>query len=178
MKGYADRKDLPRFIAVFGCLLAAAILLGYVEMLIPIQIPIQGVKLGLANGAVLLMLYLFDAPSAWLLSILRILLSGFLFSSLMTILYSLAGGIFSLLVMTLLKKLRIFGIPGVSMAGAVAHNIGQLAVAALVLRSVESLLFYLPVLLVSGVVTGLVIGVIVRELLPKLTFLNNGGYQL
>ncbi len=169
-----NKNNVSGKVAMFGCLLGAALILGYVEALIPIQIPIQGVKLGLANGAVLLLLYLFDFPSALIVSLLRIVLSGFLFSSLTAILYSLAGGICSILVMWLLKKTRLFGVIGVSIAGAAAHNAGQLLVAAAVMGSWNIFLFYGPVLLVSAVITGTLIGIAVKELLPRLKGILRG----
>ncbi len=166
-------KHSSRFVAVFGFLLAAAILLGYVEMLIPIQIPIQGVKLGLANAAVLLVLYLFGPGPAFLLSLLRILLSGFLFSNMAAMIYSLAGGMLSLIVMCAVKRTDLFSVVGVSILGAVSHNGGQLVIAMLVLQS-RSLVYYIPVLLAAGIVTGMLIGIVVKELLPRFAFLNGG----
>lgn len=166
-----NKKNTAQRTAVYGLFLAAALLLGYIESIIPIQIPIQGVKLGLANAAVLFLLYLYGPKEAFCISILRILLSGFLFSNMAAILYSLSGGLFSLLIMTLIRKIPGFSVIGVSIAGGVAHNIGQLAVAMVVLESVN-LVFYFPILLVSGVVTGMLIGIVVKELLPKVKFLR------
>lgn len=157
--------------ALFGVFLAAALLLGYVESIIPIQVPIQGVKLGLANVAVLFMLYLFGPKEAVCISVLRIFLSGFLFSNMAAILYSLAGGLLSLLVMELFRKLPGFSVIGVSIVGGVAHNAGQLITAMLVLDSVN-LVYYFPILLISGVITGMLIGIVVKQLLPKVYFLR------
>lgn len=166
-----NKKNTAQQTATYGLFLATALLLGYIESIIPIQIPIQGVKLGLANAAILFLLYLYGPKEAFCISILRILLSGFLFSNMAAILYSLSGGLFSLLIMTLIRKISGFSVIGVSIAGGVAHNIGQLVVAMVVLESVN-LVFYFPILLVSGVVTGMLIGIVVKELLPKLKFIR------
>lgn len=154
-------------IAYFGMFTALALIFGYVESLVPISFGIPGVKLGLANLAVVIVLYLMDVKSAYLLSVLRIVLSGFLFGNLFGILYSLAGGLLSLSVMILLKKTNAFSVVGVSVAGAVCHNIGQLIVATIVLESV-SIANYLPVLMVAGIITGFVIGIIALETMKRL----------
>ena len=116
---------------------------------------------------VVIVLYLMDAKSAYLLSILRIILSGFMFGSLFGILYSLAGGLLSLSVMILLKRTNAFSVVGLSVAGAVCHNIGQLIVATIVLES-TSIANYLPVLMIAGVLTGFVIGIIAMETMKRL----------
>lgn len=102
-----------------------------------------------------------------MLSIVRILLSGFLFGNYFSILYSLAGGLLSLVVMALLKKMGDFSVMGISMAGGVSHNVGQLVVAMLVVETF-SVGYYLPVLLVAGLVTGFLIGVAAGEMLKRL----------
>lgn len=145
-----------------GFFCAVAIVLGYVETLIPFSFGIPGVKLGLANLAVLLILMVYTWKEAAVVSLVRILVIGFLFGNLFSILYSLAGAAFSLLLMALLKKLDGFGIMGISVAGGVAHNLGQLAVVLLVFHSM-GYLYYLPVLLVSGAVTGFVVGTAVYQ---------------
>lgn len=154
-------------IAYFGMFTALALIFGYVESLVPISFGIPGVKLGLSNLAVVIVLYLMDAKSAYLLSILRIILSGFMFGNLFGILYSLAGGLLSLSVMILLKRTNAFSVVGLSVAGAVCHNIGQLIVATIVLES-TSIANYLPVLMIAGVLTGFVIGIIAMETMKRL----------
>ena len=113
-------------IAWFGVFTALALIFSYVETLIPFQIGIPGVKLGLANLIVVVALYKMGGKDAMLLSVTRIVLSGFIFASLFSILYSLAGGLLSLAVMVILKKRGSFSVFGVSMAGGVFHNVGQL----------------------------------------------------
>ena len=112
-------------------------------------------------------LYKMSIKEAYILSIVRIVLAGFMFGNLFAILYSLAGGIMSLSTMCILKKTDKFSIFGVSMAGGVFHNIGQLLIAAIVLESV-SIGYYFPVLLVSGLFTGFLIGIIANEMIKRL----------
>ncbi|MCD8154174.1 MAG: Gx transporter family protein [Clostridiales bacterium] len=153
-------------VAYLGVFSAIAIILGYVETLIPVFTGIPGIKLGLANLAVLFILKRYSLREAALVSVVRILVIGFLFGSMFSIVYSLAGAALSLTAMTLLIRHSGFSILGISVAGGVAHNLGQLAVAMLVLES-TSLIYYVPVLLVSGVLTGLVIGTVTGEILRR-----------
>lgn len=148
-------------------LLAFALILGYVETLIPFSFGIPGIKLGLANLAVLLALCLIGTKEAFLIDVLRIVLSGFLFGNMYSILYSLAGGLLSFFVMYLAKKTHRLGIPGVSVSGGIFHNIGQLAVAAFVVET-KGIFYYLPPLLISGVVTGLLIGIVSDQVLYRI----------
>lgn len=154
-------------VAYFGVFTALALIFSYVESLIPIQLGIPGVKLGLANLIIVIALYKMRLSEVFLLSIVRILLSGFLFGNYFSILYSLAGGVLSLAVMALLKKAGDFSVMGISMAGGVSHNVGQLVVAMLVVETF-SVGYYLPVLLVAGLVTGFLIGVAAGEMLKRL----------
>ena len=153
--------------AFCGLMLALALIASYVESLIPVPIPVPGIKLGVANSVVLILLYYTNAKTAWGISVGRVVLSGFLFGSLSSILYSLSGAILSLLVMTLIKKRDCFTMTGVSVAGGVSHNIGQLMMAFLVLES-GALWYYLPVLLVSGCVTGGLIGILGKEIFKRM----------
>ena len=116
---------------------------------------------------IVIMLYKSSAKEALLLSIVRIMLSGFLFGNLSSILYSIAGGVLSLGIMTLLKKQGSFSVIGVSVAGGVSHNVGQLIVAMLVVETYQ-VGYYFPVLLVAGVLTGLGIGVVSQEVLKRI----------
>lgn len=153
--------------AFCGLMLALALIASYVESLIPVPIPVPGIKLGVANSVVLILLYYTNSKTAWGISVGRVVLSGFLFGSLSSILYSLSGAILSLLVMTLIKKRDCFTMTGVSVAGGVSHNIGQLIMAFLVLES-AALWYYLPVLLVSGCVTGGLIGILGKEIFKRM----------
>ena len=150
-----------------GVLIALAMIFSYVESLIPLNFGVPGIKLGLANLVVLSGLYYLNPGQVVLISIGRILLTGFLFGNMSSIIYSLAGGLLSFFVMLLLVRFDRFSVVGVSVAGAVCHNIGQIAVACLVVRSL-SLIFYLPVLIISGVVTGFLMGMLTGRVLPVL----------
>lgn len=155
-------------VAYFGVFTALALIFSYVETLIPINFGIPGVKLGLANLIIVVALYKMRLSEAFLLSVTRVLLSGFIFGNYFSIAYSLAGGILSLAVMALLKKSGGFSVKGVSIAGGVFHNVGQLVVAALVVETF-SVTYYFPVLLIAGLVTGLVIGIVAELMLSRLT---------
>lgn len=157
--------------ARLGLFLAFALILGYVEALLPLPVGIPGIKLGLANLAVLLALYRMGAKTAFMTDVLRIILNGFLFGSLYGILYSMAGGILSFCVMAGLKKTGRFGILGVSMAGGVSHNIGQLLVAAFVVETV-GIFYYIAPLLIAGVVTGCLIGILTEQLMRRVRHLR------
>lgn len=156
-----------KHLAMMGLLTALAIICGYVEMLLPVSLGIPGVKLGLANIVIVFALYRLRPLEAFLINVLRIVLVSLMFGNLSVMLYSLAGGIFSFLVMELLKRTGKFSIYGVSIAGGVFHNIGQLIVAMLVLET-ASLVYYGPVLLLSGLVTGMLIGITAKEILKRI----------
>lgn len=152
--------------AYFGVFTALALIFSYVELLIPIQFGVPGMKLGLANLVIVIFLYKRNAKEAMLLSAVRILLAGLMFSNLFSILYSLAGGILSLIVMAVLKKLETFSVIGVSIAGGIAHNMGQLVIAMVVVETYR-IGYYFPILLITGMVTGMLIGVISNEVLKR-----------
>lgn len=158
-----DYKKIP----YYGLFAALAILMGYVEMLIPVPVPIPGVKLGLANVIIIIMMYFMDVKSAFFVSLIRVVLSGLLFAGFAGLLYSLSGAMLSFAVMALLKKTDKFSIVGVSIAGGVFHNVGQIIVAALAVENVK-MAYYLPFLLVSGVVTGMFIGIVAKTALGYL----------
>ena len=154
-------------VAYFGVFTALALMFSYIETMIPIQFGVPGIILGFANIMIVIMLYKSSAKEALLLSIVRIMLSGFLFGNLSSILYSIAGGVLSLGIMTLLKKQGGFSVIGVSVAGGVSHNVGQLIVAMMVVETYQ-VGYYFPVLLVAGVLTGLGIGVVSQEILKRI----------
>ncbi|MDR1495858.1 MAG: Gx transporter family protein [Clostridiales Family XIII bacterium] len=156
-----------RRISFYALLIALAMIFSYVETLIPLPFFVPGMKLGLANIVTMVALYKMGTVDAAVISGARILLSALLFGNAFSLAYSLAGGAVSLFVMILLKKTRKFGITGVSVAGGVCHNIAQIGVAALLLETGE-LIYYLPVLIVTGAITGCLIGIIGGILLKKL----------
>lgn len=157
---------MKRKTALYGLMVALAFIFSYIESLFPV-VGIPGVKLGLANLVVLITLCLLRPRDALAISLLRIVLVGLTFGSPASMLYSLAGGLVSLGVMILCRRTDKFSVLGVSVAGGVSHNLAQLAVAAAVLRTPQ-IVWYLPVLLLSGVLTGALIGIITRLCLPKL----------
>lgn len=160
------REQRVKKVANYGVLVTLALVASYVETLIPISLGVPGAKIGLANLITIVALFLMGWKDAFAISIIRIVLAGFLFGNLFAIFYSLAGALLSLLIMMLLKKLE-FGTVAVSCAGGVAHNIGQISFAALLVEN-SRLFYYLPVLLIAGVLAGIVIGIIGGELIKRL----------
>lgn len=159
--------------AYFGVFTALALIFSYVETLIPVNFGIPGAKLGLANLIIVIFLYKTNWREALLLSVVRIVLSGFIFGNLFAILYSLAGGILSLAVMALLQKNGKFSVIGVSIVGGASHNVGQLIVAMIVVETYQ-VGYYLPVLLVAGVITGALIGIISSQVLVRIRDIHLG----
>ncbi len=144
--------------------LALALILSYVEALIPFNIGIPGVKLGLANTACVFLLYFTDTKSAFTVGLLRVILAGLLFGNMFSILYSLAGFALSFAAMVLVKKTEKISIISVSATGGICHNIGQYIIAVLIVSNYR-ILYYLPVLILSGLVTGVIIGIISYEII-------------
>ena len=153
IRGHADKA------ALYGLLIALAFIFSYVEALIPLPVPVPGIKLGLANLVNVVGLYTVGAAGTLVVGLLRIVMVGFTFSNPGSMLYALAGGILSLAVMALAKKLDWLEKTGVSILGGVFHNIGQLSMAAWI-TGTAGVFTYLPVLLVAGVITGGVIGLL------------------
>jgi len=143
-------------IALLGVSAAAAMMLSYVESFIPSFAP--GVKIGLPNIVIVYLLYKVGAAKAAGVSLVRVLLTALLFGSVMSLWYSLAGAALSLLVMTVLKQTKMFSTVGVSVAGGVMHNMAQICVAVLV-TGVGAIAYYLPALIVGGIVAGVFIGI-------------------
>lgn len=154
-------------IAYLGMFIAAAMVLSYLESLIPVNIAVPGVKLGLANLAAIVVMYRMSAGDAWIVSLVRIFLSSLLFGNMMVMVYSLAGAVLSLIVMTICKKFDMFGVTGVSITGAVSHNAGQVMAAALLMKS-GNIMLYIPVLCISGTIAGVCIGIAGAVLIKNL----------
>jgi heptaprenyl diphosphate synthase len=148
-----------KHVATFGMLIALAFILSYIETMIPVMVPVPGIKLGLANLVVLVALYSMGFREAFLLSMIRIVLVGFTFGSLSTMLFSFAGGILSLTLMAIFQKSKLFSMTGISIIGGLGHNIGQILVAMLVVQNLN-LVYYLPILMISGLITGTVVGLV------------------
>lgn len=144
--------------AYYASMVALALIFGFVEFLIPFDFGIPGIKLGLANLVAIFLLYKNGYVPALSVNVVRVLLSGILFGNVMSIFYSLCGGVLSITVMWLVKRVRFLSTVGVSALGGTVHNIGQL-LAASVMIGFKALQFYAPFLMLSGVVTGFVIGI-------------------
>lgn len=153
--------------AYLGLLTAAAMILGYVESLLPVFTGVPGVKLGLPNLAVVMVLYLYSFREAMLVSVVRILGIGLLLGNLFSIAFSLAGGLLSLFCMEGARRYLKLSCVGVSMTGGVAHNAGQI-LAAVVLVGNQKIAGYFPVLAVSGIVTGMAIGILGGEMIRRM----------
>lgn len=157
-----ETKEITRI----SLLTSLSLLLSYIETLLPSFVPVPGIKLGLANTAVVFALYTLSFPDALLVSLLRVFISSLLFGNVLSLVYSLSGAVVSFLVMALLRKLKA-GEIAVSISGGISHNGAQLAAAVVILKS-TALTYYLPVLTVSGIVTGGLIGFISSIVLKRI----------
>lgn len=146
-------------VALFGLLTTLAMILSYVESLVPISIAVPGVKIGLANIAIMFALYKMGAKAAVTISLVRVVLVSILFGNLFAMIYSLAGAVLSLGAMLCAVKIKKFSAMGVGVIGGVFHNIGQIMVAAFVLQT-AGLIYYLPVLCISGTIAGVLVGLV------------------
>ena len=160
------KKKSVRMIAQYGCMLAFAMIVSYVEAILPFHIGVPGAKLGLANFAIVYCIYTFGVGPALLLNLSRIILMGLLFGNPYSMLYSFAGAVFSFIAMVLIKRCRAFSMIGVSIAGGVMHNVGQVLMAYIITK-VVFLFYYLPVLLVLGAVTGFANGLLSHYIYKK-----------
>ena len=158
---------MAKKVSLYGILVSLAFIASYIEVLIPFNFHIPGMKLGLANIAVLIALYTGGTKAGITVSIIRIILVGLTFGNPYSAIYGLSGGVLSLAVMIALKKTDFFGVMGVSMAGGVAHNLGQL-LCAMILLKLPAVFTYLSYLMLVGTVTGALIGIIDEEVLKRL----------
>ena len=149
-------------------MICIALVLSYVERFFIIPIPIVGIKLGLANLAVIVSLYLYNEADACIVSVMRVFLAVFLLGNVSGFLFSLGGAILSLAVMCLAKRVDFFSLTGTSILGAIFHNIGQILVCAVITQTM-GVLFYLPVLIIAGAVCGLLNGTVANMLVKALS---------
>lgn len=154
-------------VALTAMMAALALIFSYIEAIIPFHAGIPGIKLGIANLVILTSLYVLDFRYTLSINIIRILAAGLLFNGFFGAAYSLAGGLLSLFLMAFLKKTGFFSVIGISMAGGVSHNLGQLLVAVLLVSNTK-LFFYFPVLLFSGMISGILIGILTFLVLKRL----------
>ena len=159
-------KTNTRRLTALAITISFAMILSYLESRIPAFVAIPGIKVGLANIAVIFALCKFGAKEAVTVSILRILLVSFLFGSPISLIYSLAGGVLSLVAMILLRRFTPLNEITVSVCGGVLHNIGQIGMASLML-STNVILYYLPFLLFSGILAGIVVGIVAAILVKR-----------
>ena len=159
-------KSAARRIATSGLLLALAVLFGYVEAIIPVPMPVPGMKLGLANIVIVTILYLAGWKEAIVISALRVLIIGALFGNLFSITYGLAGTALSILGMALVKRTGKFSVISVSALGGVLHNCGQILVATIVVIGFPWK-WYLPVLMLAGLGAGVVTGFLNQLIIPR-----------
>ena len=159
MKGSTKR------LAFLGLATAVAMIFSYVEAILPpIWSAVPGIKVGLPNIMIIFLLYRLSWKEAAVVSFIRILLTALLFGNVMTLAYSVAGAILSLLTMTLLKRCKVFSMVGVSIAGGVTHNLGQILMAILLLGTRE-IAYYMVVLALTGTVAGVFVGLAAALLL-------------
>lgn len=156
---------MTKKLAFYGILTGTALIFGYIESLAAVISAVPGIKLGLANSVALLLLYHGDTKGALSVNIARILLSALLFSSPFSLVFSLTAGITSILVMRLISGIKSVSVIGFSIAGAAVHNCVQLTVAFLIFG--RAVLYYLPFLLVSALLSGGLIGMLTLLILKK-----------
>lgn len=156
-----------RMITILGVSAAAAMVLSYVESLIPVSFAVPGIKLGLANVVALFLIMKLDWKAASAVNAVRVLLSALLFGNAASLAYSAAGAALSMLVMALMKRSSRFSAIGISTAGAVSHNVGQILMA-IALTGTKQIAWWLPPLVVSGAVTGVAIGALGALLISKI----------
>jgi heptaprenyl diphosphate synthase len=162
------RQKKTRKIAFLGLFTALAMLLSYVEAISPVLITaIPGIKMGLPNVVVIFVLYRFGAWEAALVSAVRVMVVSMLFGNPMTFIYSIAGAALSLAVMVVLKKMNFLSCVGVSVAGGVFHNVGQILVA-MALLGTSAVVYYLVALAISGIISGILIGLCGALMIKKL----------
>lgn len=155
---------MAKRVAYCAMLSALAMVFGYVEALIPFSFGVPGMKLGIANLVIVVSLHLLPTYQVFFIQLIRIVLISFLFGNMSMMMYSLAGGILSFLVMRFVKKTGIFSIIGVSICGGVSHNVGQLIMAVLAVQTIK-LIYYFPMLLIGGLITGCLIGMLAQRIL-------------
>ena len=154
-------------VAFLGMCVALSMILSFVESQIPPLVAVPGVKVGLPNIVMVFMLYKIGAKETAIVSIIRVILVGFLFGSPLSMIYSLVGATLSLIGMIILKKTNFFAPITVSVVGGILHNVGQILTACLVMETAE-IAYYLPVLFISGTIAGIVIGYVAGLILKRL----------
>lgn len=166
------RNKSAQRVAISGLLTSLMLVFGLIERQFPLTAAIPGVKLGLANSVLLYSLYMLGVKQSFVLMLLKALMSWLIYTNMSAMLYSLGGGLCSLLVMILLSRINGVSILGVSALGAVFFNVGQILVAVVMLNTPQLIVTYLPVLMVSGVITGVLTGVVAQMVMKHLKALG------
>ena len=166
------RNRRAQTIALSGLLASLMLVFGLIERQFPLTMIAPGVKLGLANSVLLYSLYMLGKRQSVVLMLLKALMSWLIYMNMTSMLYSLAGGVLSMLAMMALMRVKDVSVIGVSAVGAVFFNIGQVIMAAIVLNSPMLAVTYLPVLMVSGVVTGVLTGTVAKMVMKHLKTLR------
>ena len=166
------RNDSASRVALSGLLTSLMLVFGLIERQFPLPIPVPGIKLGLANSVLLYSLYMLGIRQSIVLMLLKALLSWLIYMNMSAMLYSLAGGILSLLAMILIMRVKGVSIIGVSAIGAVFFNVGQILMAVAILHTPQLIVTYLPILMISGVLTGVLTGIIARMVMKHLKALQ------
>lgn len=167
MQSSDNRNSRAKKIASLSLLIALALIFSYVEAIIPYNPGIPGVKLGVANIVTIIALYTYGNKDAFIVNIVRVFIAGLLFNGIFGACYAMAGAMVSLIGMIILKKTKLFSVVGVSMAGSVLHNLGQLLVAAFLISDLK-IFFYFPVLMFSGIIAGIAVGIASTVVLARL----------
>lgn len=160
------KKLTTRQLVTLSALIAVAMILSYVESMIPAFVAVPGVKVGLSNIATVFALYALGWPYAICVSVVRVFLSALLFGNFVSLIYSLSGAALALIVMILLKKLDKFSSIGISVAGGVCHNAGQIIAACIVMETTAIAIYIIP-LIISGTIAGVVIGLVAGNLVER-----------
>ena len=163
-----NNKTTSNRVALYGLLIALAFVLSYIETLFPVYMGAPGVKLGLANLVTVIALYGLGVKEGFAINLVRVILAGFTFGNMASILFGLAGAFLSLLLMVTCKYFRLFDMVGISILGGVTHNIGQFLIAAFVTKTF-GVFSYLPVLLIAGTVAGALIGLLGGLILKRIS---------
>lgn len=163
--------DKSRKTAWIGMYAAIAVVLSYVEMLLPITIGIPGAKPGFANIIIVFALYSVGSMPALIINLIRIVIIGMLFGNFVSVAFSICGALVSLTVMLAVKRIKGIHSLGVSICGGVSHNLGQIGAASVLVRN-YSIFYYLPALMVAGILSGIIIGVVSGLLLKRLEHIN------
>ena len=158
---------MTKKISLLAMLLSLSLVLSYFEARVPIITWVPGGKLGLANIVVMVALYEIGTKEAWCLSVLRVILTGFLFANFVAVLFSLAGAFLSFAAMMLLKRYTRLSMLYVSITGGILHNLGQMIVAGIMLRN-QNIWYYFPALFLTGVLAGAVIGILATTICKKI----------